>query len=209
MINGKFCSCKMPLDLEDSNVALEGEALARALNDVDREGWNPNSVVGRTSWLRVRGTTAKFREEILELSLGASIDNLEDRARYYHSQSLKSVTHMHNRTVKERLRESEKALPSKLRDWPARWVLERTVAENYFQLSKHLEFVYSEFLLDRTLVKRLRVSSAELVVVSRSLLSSMLIMTGNRHRQGWYSSDLPWLVYANARIPVSSEGLCL
>ena len=78
--------------------------------------------------------------------------------------------------------------------------MERTVAENFFQLSKRLDFVYNEFLLERTLVKRLRVSPAELVTVSRSLLSGMLTLTGHRHRQGYYSNDLPWLVGSGVSI---------
>lgn len=119
-----------------------------------------------------------------------------------------SVTDMYHRTLKERLRESEESLPSKLRDRPDQWVLERTVAENFFQLTKHVDFVYNDFLLERTLVKRLRVPPAELVIVSRSLLSSMLILTGNRHRQGWYSNDLPWLASPNSMILVSPEGSC-
>lgn len=92
MINGKFCLCKMPLDLEDSQLALDCETLAHALNDLDHEGWNQNSVVGRASWLRVSVINAKFREEILELSLGASTDNLDERARYYNNWSIR-VSH--------------------------------------------------------------------------------------------------------------------
>lgn len=117
-----------------------------------------------------------------------------------------SVTNSHSSNLKQRLEESEKSLPAKLRDRPDRWVLERTVSENVFQLSKHLDFVYNEFILERTLVKRLRASAADLTTVSRSLLSTMLILTGNRHRQGWYSNDLPWLVSSHAIISVSSEG---
>lgn len=72
----------MPLDLDDDKLVLEDEALAHALSDMDKEGWNPTSVVGRASWLRVEIISTRFREEILELSLGVSTDNLEDRARY-------------------------------------------------------------------------------------------------------------------------------
>lgn len=185
MINGKFCLCRMPLDLEDSQLALDGEPLAYALNDLDHEGWNQNSVVGRASWLRVSVINAKFREEILELSLGASTDNLDERARI----------------LKQRLRESEESLPFKLRDRPDRWVLGRTVPENIYLLTNHIDFVYNGFLIERTPVKRLRVSSAELVTASRSLLSSMLILTGNRHRQGWWSNGLPWLIALYALPP--------
>ena len=118
------------------------------------------------------------------------------------------MTNLHHRNLKQRLQEAEKSLPPKLRDRPDRWVLERTVPENFFQLSKHLDFVYNEFLLERTLVKRLRASPAALVGASRSLLSTMLILTGNRHRQGWYSNDLPWLVSSLTIVSVFSEGLC-
>ncbi len=82
MINGKFCLCKMPLDLEDKQLALDGENRARALSELDEEGWNMSSAVGQASWLRVSIISAKFREEILELSLGADVDNLDERARY-------------------------------------------------------------------------------------------------------------------------------
>ena len=81
LINGKFCLCKMPLDLEDDQLVLEGEALAGALTNLDDEGWNPDSVVDRASWLRVSVISTKLREEILELSLGANTENLDHRAR--------------------------------------------------------------------------------------------------------------------------------
>ena len=55
----------------NSQLALDGEAQARALSDPDQEGWNLNSVVGHAFWLRVSVIRIKFREEILELSLGA------------------------------------------------------------------------------------------------------------------------------------------
>lgn len=108
--------------------------------------------------------------------------------------------------LKQRLHESGKSLPAKLRDRPDCWVLERTVSENFFQLSQHLDFVYNDFLLERTLVKRLRASSTELIRVSRFLLSKMLVLTGNRHRQGWYAGDLPWLVSLPPIISVSTKG---
>lgn len=116
-----------------------------------------------------------------------------------------SVTNSHCSNLKQRLRESETSLPAKLRDRPDCWVLERTVSENYFQLSQRLDFVYNEFLLERTLVKRLRASPTDLISVSRSLLSTMLVLTGNRHRQGWYSGDLPWLVSLSAITSLSTE----
>ena len=81
MMNGKFCSCRLPLELERSQLGLQGEALASVLNNLDHEGWNPNTAMGAGAWLRVSIISAKFREEVLELSLGTYTDNLAERAR--------------------------------------------------------------------------------------------------------------------------------
>lgn len=80
MINGKFCSCTMPPEMDDDELGLEGEALERALSDLDSEGWKQRSVVGRDSWFRVAILIARIREEILEISLGTDPDMLEERA---------------------------------------------------------------------------------------------------------------------------------
>ena len=112
------------------------------------------------------------------------------------------ATNLYHRRIKERLRESEESLPFKLRDRSDLWVLERKAAENLIHLSKHLDLVYNEFLVERTLVKRLRVPPVELVAVSRSLLSTLLTLTGNRHQLGSYTNDLPWLVSINCKLGV-------
>ena len=101
---------------------------------------------------------------------------------------------MHEREVKARLEIAYENLPFKLKDRSDTWVLDRSIVENFCHLSKHLDRVYNEFLLQRTLVKRLRIAPTELVDVSRSLLSPMLVLLGNRHRQGAFATDLPWLV---------------
>ena len=49
MVSGSFCLCKVPLDLEDDQLALYDEALAHALDDLYHQGWNSNSAVGRAS----------------------------------------------------------------------------------------------------------------------------------------------------------------
>lgn len=40
LISGNFCSRKMPLDLDDTQIGLGGEALNRAVNELDEDGWN-------------------------------------------------------------------------------------------------------------------------------------------------------------------------
>ena len=93
-----------------------------------------------------------------------------------------------------RQRETYGALPPLLQDRPDQWILDRSVGQNFFLISKSIDPLYNEFLLHRTLVKRLRAEPAELVSVSRYLLSCLLVLCGNRHRSGFYANDLPWLI---------------
>ena len=90
MISGKFCSCKMPLDLEYHQIGLEGEALEQALGELDKNGWNTrNLAIGRPRWLRTAVMTAQIREEILEISLGTDSSRLEAKA-----QCARRLTHV-------------------------------------------------------------------------------------------------------------------
>ena len=79
LINGKFCSCTLPLDLESCDLKLPGEALERAVGALDPEGWSRDSVVPWTTWLRGSAITARLREEVLEISLGTDVNQLEER----------------------------------------------------------------------------------------------------------------------------------
>ena len=79
MINGKFCTCKMPLDLDSSQLGLTGEAFQRTVDSLDDEGWSRNMTVDRTSWLRAFIITSKFRDEVLEISLGTDTSRLNER----------------------------------------------------------------------------------------------------------------------------------
>ena len=104
------------------------------------------------------------------------------------------LSHAEYRDLKQRMQSFKRNLPARLKDRSDSWVATRNLYGNYVQIITHLDRTYNEFLLERTLVKRLRLPSTELVNISRSLLSTMLVMIGNRHRQGQFASDLPWLV---------------
>ena len=82
-------------------------------------------------------------------------------------------------------------LPAKLTENHDKWSLNRTGAQNFFVLANYLDFVYNDFLIHRALVKRLKVSPKELLTVSNTMLSTLLVLTGNRHRLGSYAQDLP------------------
>ena len=79
MINSKYCSCKLPLDIEEHELALTGTLLEDVKKQLDVEGWNHNGAINQSTWLRGTVLNMKIREEILELSLGADAENLDFR----------------------------------------------------------------------------------------------------------------------------------
>ena len=82
-----------------------------------------------------------------------------------------------------------------MRDRNDQWAVDRTGAENFFVLHTRMEFIYTEFLVQKTLVHRTRVPSTDLIDVSRRLLSTLLVVSDNRQRLGSYGAlDLSWLV---------------
>ena len=58
----------------------------------------------------------------------------------------------------------------------------------------YLDVVYNEFLLQRTLVRRIRASSEALVRISRLLLTTVLAVVNNRSQCGTAGCDAAWIV---------------
>ena len=82
-----------------------------------------------------------------------------------------------------------------MRDKNDQWTDERSSAGNFIVLQTRLEFLYTDFLVQKTLVRRARLPPQDLIEVSRTLLSTLLVVTNNRHRLGSYVAlHLPWLV---------------
>jgi hypothetical protein len=61
-----YCDIRMPLDLADDDLMLEGRELEAALALLDQNGWNTDRNIRRSSFARTRYTLSMFREEILE-----------------------------------------------------------------------------------------------------------------------------------------------
>lgn len=80
MINSNFCFRQMPLGLGDEELSLNGAELQHALSNLDADGWNKTGRVDRASWLQTSIICSRFREEILEISLGSNTFALYDRA---------------------------------------------------------------------------------------------------------------------------------
>jgi chromatin structure-remodeling complex subunit RSC3/30 len=85
-ISKRYCHISPPLDLEFTELALEGADLEQALANIGEDGWNRNpagtkAVRGRKSvYQRCFVLNALLREEVLELSLGPDSDDILQRS---------------------------------------------------------------------------------------------------------------------------------
>ena len=78
-ISKKFSVCELPLDLSDDDLWSEGQQLQRAAEKVDSRGWNLKRMLHQSTLRRVRTLTAAIRDEVLELSLCTSVNNIGEQ----------------------------------------------------------------------------------------------------------------------------------
>jgi len=70
MMSRRYSDRKLPLDLEDDIVTSdEPEVVNEALSKLDSNGWDPDSTMKPTSWIRLRYQMAVIKERFLEISL--------------------------------------------------------------------------------------------------------------------------------------------
>ena len=58
----------------------------------------------------------------------------------------------------------------------------------------HLDYLYSDFLIQRTLLKRTQTTSSKILTLGSQILSTVLCITAERDRLGSFQTDLAWEV---------------
>ncbi|KAG8525623.1 uncharacterized protein KY384_009267 [Bacidia gigantensis] len=188
LLNGKYCSIALPLDIQEEVLSYPDDKLQVALASIDENGWNNEDIITRWTWLRAYAICLRIREDILELSLGIDSDNIQGRAQAISDRQQKA------------LREE---LPPKLQKKPSSWIQRKGAAYNFFLLMKFIVFECNDFILQRALVKRTQAVSSNLLQAAHTLLTTLCIVFGNRHRLGAYNVDLPTLI-AEHGIPTAA-----
>jgi hypothetical protein len=80
LISRQYSCSTQPLDLDTAAIMSSPEEIPQHLTELDSDGWNV--VKGhfvRATFLRVRMTISYIREEVLLLTLGTEITDLEAR----------------------------------------------------------------------------------------------------------------------------------
>ncbi|KAJ5132444.1 hypothetical protein N7448_006602 [Penicillium atrosanguineum] len=164
LMNYRFCTLASPLDLSDAVLVERGEALTKAISELDHAGWNTSGARYRMSSLRLRFQLSVYREQTLEIALGT----LEP-----HDLIRKS------NDIEARVRDVWRAAPDHLRydrrkndDFHDGWL---TIVYLY------LNYLYTCFLLQRALIKHAGANQDALCDVSRRILAIVISITSVRN----------------------------
>lgn len=162
-----YCRLQLPLDLTDAQIMSEGSELQSAIEKLDREGWNQDDTVQRSTFARISATNALITEEILEISLGhLPQDEVARRAVEIEARALTAW----------------QDLPEFLRiDVNDPWSSRRSPLELLFLMHVRLASLDHQFLLQRTLSKKAQAGSIDaLLSVCSEIFRIVVTMVDNR-----------------------------
>lgn len=71
----RYCRFKLPLDVSDEVIIEGGDALMKAIENIDENGWNKDGKLYPNTTTRAHSKLAIVLNEILELSLGELDEN--------------------------------------------------------------------------------------------------------------------------------------
>ena len=69
-LSRRHCTCRLPLDLSDSELMSTGDELAGYIAKLDVNGWNRSNKAYPVTYQRAWMLMSQIRDEILELALG-------------------------------------------------------------------------------------------------------------------------------------------
>ena len=161
----RYCMLQSPLDLTDEQLMSEGAELELALQSLDPQGWNSGARVQRSTFARLFMENSLLAEEILEISLGS----------LPREETLQRAADIERRTI-----ELQERLPSFLHiDEQPFLEMRRQPIELLYMACIRLDHLNHNFLLQRTLVKKLGASNAKLVAVAQEMFSFVVLVVNN------------------------------
>lgn len=171
----RYCKLEMPLDLSGAQLMLQGPELQQAIANLDPNGWNTSGNPHRITWNRVWFLYSRIREEILEVSLGSSDEDVAARIA----------------DIWRKMGELDASLPSFVQLSPEE-SLNAYVANSGRQDGRgvsnnalnaifiHMGIMQTEFLLRRAQVNRMKTDTETLIPISRRMLKLVLLTQSRR-----------------------------
>ncbi|CRG92817.1 Ribosome biogenesis protein ERB1 [Talaromyces islandicus] len=176
LISYRYCRIQLPLDLEPNEVIAEPALREAAICKLDHNGWNTKGLIKGTSWSRVAMKLGHVRELILELSFGSLDQNVQQSAE----------------TISSLFQQIRSRLPSYMTwDESTESVLRLT---STMPIYIHLDLLYSNFLLQRILVKRSLAGPEILASLAHQILKAVIAHIAIQQRCGNPFSELGWTI---------------
>jgi hypothetical protein len=82
LLNRRYCSTPLPLDLSDEDLAADEITLQKAVQELDERGWNKRGELYPVTLIRARRMLATILDEIMEVALGCRVCITLDELRY-------------------------------------------------------------------------------------------------------------------------------
>ncbi|EAW09788.1 putative C6 transcription factor [Aspergillus clavatus NRRL 1] len=180
LINYRYCTLTPPLDVSHEILIAGGSTLTQAIAELDKAGWHVYGSTHAVTLVRLRFLLAIFREQALELALGFNDqDDLVQK-----SNQLVGKT-----------RTTWDTAPSYLRYDIRTEGDDGDIYCSYFALlHTYLDYLYTIFLIQRTLVKRTNTGHEALFDTSREVLSIIVRINTERNSQMDMSRHYSWVV---------------
>ena len=198
LMNYRYCTLDLPLDLSDEDLMEGGEALSQAIAALGPFGWDPHGIQNRMSSLRLRFQLGISREKTLDIALAPSPDtqNMLQTARYVLTTVVYSGI---NSDIANWKSEIQKELQTVWEAAPAylRYDLHTDPEKQHGWISSiypYLSYLYTSFLLQRALIKHINTGQEALFDISRRILSIVTSMTTQRNTMVDLDIHYSWIV---------------
>ncbi|KAL6863627.1 N-terminal binuclear Zn cluster-containing/DNA binding domain-containing protein [Trichoderma novae-zelandiae] len=183
-LSHRYAFTPLPLDLRDEDLLVGGEALERAVEGLDENGWNTGGKIYSATVTRARCIVALIRDELVEIGIG--------RPRPKVASALL-------RDLKERQIEAVKEFPPSLAYNPSDIAdPDANVGLIFARILLQLEQLQNLFLVERLLLKHGELNEGGILLIAFQLVSLTLLFWTHKDRFAPFRNDFEWLVMAFA-----------
>ncbi|KAE8411493.1 hypothetical protein BDV36DRAFT_301777 [Aspergillus pseudocaelatus] len=166
-----YCVLKPPLDIDDD---IDTSYYEQSLQMLDSNGWNTDGKRRPSTIVRLRFLLATIREEILELHLGVNYVDIEGKTS----------------NILQNLHAIWDTCPNHMKYSPDMWNEQMPCQDVIALLSIYLDYLHSIFLLHRFAAQGCqREKPKELLLVAKTILSTVLVINEHRERSREVRSD--------------------
>jgi hypothetical protein len=176
-ISYRHCVIQLPTDLSDDEVCSSQAELVSSLAKLNG-GFASSGRLGRATLRRAAIAHFIIREEILEIVLGNPQDDIDNRIHQIRDKITRGTEEMPPfiRVDPEELLDNVRSgqcyeIPGRKVTW--------SPLDAVLVLTFHCNLRYTDFLLERALVRRSMINPAKLIATARSLLDLVMKVTSN------------------------------